>query len=440
MSASVRDIPPQPQKLSPWTQLILATTDIIFRRLYPCTITGLAHYTATPATLAVSNHRRDSDGPLLASILLHRQNGRIVAPLPYFAAREDLFEKGFLAHYLPCPAALRPLLQGINLSPCLVGAYPLQRTHERNVAKALRDVLTYLGDMPVADALRPQALTNLADELKFNPQTTTITQFLREHEHTLWKRLYGYRQLQLGVFRRLKPHLNHLINRQMDHFTQLLESGQALILEPEGRLSLDGTFRRPRASLHELANRPHRPVRILPVAFTYDALTTGSARIFVDIQPELTGLARLSRRVLDNRIMSSIHAGCRVTGSQLVAGFLLSRPHIGDAWSEAALIQHVQGAAQRCHERSIPLDPCLRDPKTCEWRTRDILAWGRRAGFIAPEGDDWRRVIAPEMPPPWLPDGPSTLLNYLRTELLETVGRASARALNLLPCKGSVTL
>ncbi|MDN5936608.1 MAG: hypothetical protein L0H75_10640, partial [Nitrosospira sp.] len=279
MNVSVHDIPAQSQKLSLWTQFILTTTDIIFRRLYPCAISGLGHYTATPATLAVSNHRRDNDGPLLASILLHRQNGRIVAPLPYFAAREDLFEKGFLAHYLQhCPASLRPLLKAINLSPCLVGAYPLQRTHERSVAQALRDVITYLGDMPVKDALRSQILAELAGELAFDSQSATITQLLREHEHRFWRKPYGYRQLQLTVFRRLKPHLSNLIGRQIDHFTQLLERGQVLILEPEGRLSLDGAIRRPRAALHQLINRPYRPVRVLPVAVTYDILTTGPAR------------------------------------------------------------------------------------------------------------------------------------------------------------------
>jgi hypothetical protein len=132
--------------------------------------------------------------------------------------------------------------------------------------------------------------------------------------------------VQLAVFKRIKPHLRDLINHQIDHFTSLLEHGQVLILEPEGRLLLDGAFRQPRAALHELINRPNRPVRALPISATYDTLTTGRARIFIDIQPELSGLERLSRRAFDDRVTAPIWSGCRVTGSQLVASFLLPSP------------------------------------------------------------------------------------------------------------------
>jgi hypothetical protein len=107
-----------------------------------------------------------------------------------------LFEKSFLAYYLRrCPASLRSLLKAINLSPYLVGAYPLRRTHERSVAKALRDVIAYLGDMPAIDALRSQSLADLAAELTFDPQSTMITQLLRDHEHMLWRKQYDYRHL-----------------------------------------------------------------------------------------------------------------------------------------------------------------------------------------------------------------------------------------------------
>lgn len=434
MSTLVRDIPVQGENLSLWMRMVLTVTDAAMYHLYPRFTTGLEHYTATPATLVVSNHRRDNDGPLLASVLLRRQDGRFIAPIPHFAAREDLFERGFLAHYLRrCPASLRPLLKMIDLSPCLVGAYPLQRTHECSVAKALQDVITYLGDMPATEALRPQSLRNLATKLKFDPQSFTISQLLHDYEHKLWRRHYGYRHLRLAVFRRIRPHLHDLIDHQIDHFTQLLEHGQVLILEPEGRLSLDGALRRPRAALHELINRPNRPVRVLPISITYDPLTTGRRRIFIDIQPELSRLGGVSRRVLDDRVTASIRFGCRVTGSQLVAGFLLSLSGPRDAWSERTLIRHVHAAAQRCYEAAIPVDPCLQNQQDCELRTRDILAWGHRTGFLASKKKGWLHTATPGLSPPWLPGGRSTLLGYLRAELLETVGEVRARDLELLP-------
>lgn len=434
MDATVRDLPAQKRKPSPLRSLFTVATAATLRRLYPCAITGLEHYTAAPATLAVSNHRRDSDGPLLGSILMRRRNGRVVDPLPHFVAREDLFERGFLAHYLRrCPAGLRPLVRMISLRSCLTGggAYPLRRVHERRVAEVLRDVIARLGDLPAADTLRPRYLATFATELALDPRTVTIAQLLRAHEHELSRQWYGYRHLRLAVFRRIKPHIRQAIDCQLDRLARLLERGELVILEPEGRVSHDGSLRRPQAVLHALVNRPTRPVRVLPISLTYDTLTTGSARIFVDIHPELTGLAGLSRRALDERTMAAIRSGCRVTGAQLVAGFLLFHP--GDAWPEAAMIEHVYAAARRCHEAAIPIDPCLLERRSCELRARDLLAWGARTRFLAAEGSGRWRLAAPAVPPLWLLRRTCSLLDYLRMELLATVGEARARDLGLLP-------
>src|SRR5699024_8120414 len=90
--------PPKPPW---WVRLVLLIGQFVVRRFFPCSVTGLEHYSATPATIVVSNHRRDADGPLLGAVLLRRQGLRLQPPLPHFVAREDLFEKGFLAHYLP---------------------------------------------------------------------------------------------------------------------------------------------------------------------------------------------------------------------------------------------------------------------------------------------------------------------------------------------------
>lgn len=435
MDATVRDLPAQRRKPSPLRSLFTVATAAALRRLYPCAITGLEHYTAAPATLAVSNHRRDSDGPLLGSVLLRRRDGRVVGPLPHFVAREDLFERGFLAHYLRhCPASLRPLVRMISLRWCLTGggAYPLRRVHERRVAEVLRDVIARLGDLPAAEALRPRYLAAFATEPALDPRTATLAQLLRADEHRLSRQWYGYRHLQLAVFRRIKPHMRQVIDCQLDRLARLLERGELVILEPEGHVSHDGGVRRPQAVLHELVNRPARPVRVLPISLTYDTLTTGAARIFVDIQPELTGLGGLARRGLDERVMAAVRSGCRVTGAQLAAGFLLYQP-AGERWSETAMIEHVHGAARRCRDAVIPIDPCLPERRTCELRTREILAWGRRAGFLAPAGSGQWRVIAPAAPPPWLLRRTCSLLDYLRTELLETVGEARARDLALLP-------
>src|SRR5699024_5363220 len=130
----------------------------------------------------------------------------------------------------------------------------------------------------------------------------------------------------------------------------------------EGRLSRNGHLRRPRAALHALLNGVQQPVRVLPVAITYDTLTTGKSRIFVDIQPEMTQLQGLARRTVDQRVMAATRGGCRVTAGQLAAAFFSLHVEPADSWSETDFHRHVSATARRCHEAGLSLDPCLLDP------------------------------------------------------------------------------
>lgn len=418
-----------------WVRAVLTIGDFVVRHFYPCFVNGLHNYTASPATIVISNHRRDLDGPLLGSVLLRRHDMRLAAPLPHFVAREDLFERGFLAHYVRnWPTPLRSLLAAINLRRFLTrcGAYPLQRTHERNVAEVLHEVVTQLGDMRACDALRPNRLESLARICGFNPCCVQVTDLVRDYSFELWRIRYGYRHLRLKIFRRIKPYQRQTIESQIDHFTGLLQHGQMVILEPEGRLSLDGHLRRPRSALHEFINRPRRPVRVLPVSVTYDTMTIDNARIFVDIHPEMTELHGLARQQLDQCVMTTLRAGCRVTGGQIAAGFFLFHLSRDDNWTDVGFMSHLREAARACHSAGFSLDPVLLEQQGCDKRARDILAWAIRAGLLS--SDDGRfRVINPSMPPPWLPDGPTSLLDYLRAELQDTVGKAIAYDLGLIP-------
>lgn len=419
-----------------WVRLVLLVGQLVMRRCFPCAITGLEHYSATPATLVVSNHRRDADGPLLGAAVLRRRGLHLYPPLPHFVAREDLFEKGFLAHYWRHgPAPLRAVLTRVNLRRFLLrcGAHPLQRTHEQSVAAVLQVVLLTAGDMPVAQAIRPSRLPALASAIGFDATTARISDLVRGHDDRLWRRRHGYRHLRLAMFRRIRPRLHANIKRQLADFIALLDAGHLLILEPEGRLSRDGGLRRPRAALHALVNRQRRAVRVLPVAMTYDELTSGKPRIFVDIQLEIDDPGGLDRRALDSQIMAAIRSGCRVTGAQLAASFLLRLDSITDSWTPAALARDLADAAQTCKAEMLALDPQLLTSQDCETRARDFIKWGLRTSFLVVTKQGSYQVSNPDMPPPWLPDGPVTLLQYLRAELETTVGAARAHTLGLLP-------
>src|SRR5699024_9352931 len=104
------------------------------------------------------------------------------------------------------------------------------------------------------------------------------------------------------------------------------------------------------------------------------------ARIFVDIRPEMTGLDTYDRRTLDDRVMTAIRSGCRVTGGQLAAGFWLTHGNAG--WSGAALAGALYDGARHCQAAALSLDPLLASRDGCDQRAGDIIRWGLRTGFL----------------------------------------------------------
>ena len=57
-------------------------------------------FSLDPGTLVVSNHQRDSDVPILTTVICRREGLNIRFPLPFYATREDIFLPGFLRDLL----------------------------------------------------------------------------------------------------------------------------------------------------------------------------------------------------------------------------------------------------------------------------------------------------------------------------------------------------
>lgn len=333
-------------------------------------------FSESPATLVASNHRRDADAPILATLLGRRRGLRYRGILPSFVARADLFRRGFLRDYLESwPEPLRERLSGLDLSPILaaLGAHPMSRPFEQSLGHVLEDVLDALGDRPLEEVLRPRTLARFQAVAGPSAGPLRVSDVLSRPYRALLRRHRGFARLERSCFVSLLPYERAVIAAQLEVFVQLLDRGGVLLLEPEGVVSRSGGFGRFREGLYQLVNRPRADVRVLPVGITYDFMTTARPRVFVNFGPELTHLRGLSRDTLEHRVGRAIAAQTTVTASQLASRQLreLQARGGGDLTSKE-LSRRVGEEAGRYVAAGHHVDPRLLDPA---WRGRRVLDW-----------------------------------------------------------------
>lgn len=125
------------------------------RLLYVLAVDGASRFRHHPSTLVVVNHKRDLDSVLVPPTLLY--NGvRPKRPM-WFAGREDMFLRGFLATCDVVPAWFRRLLYEMDPTSVLAALriLPVRRFRERTMDEALREAVATLGDLTIDDALSP---------------------------------------------------------------------------------------------------------------------------------------------------------------------------------------------------------------------------------------------------------------------------------------------
>ncbi len=364
--------------------------DLLLRALYQVQIRGREHFTRSPSTIIVSNHRRDSDGPIIASALVNRCGFDFKGVQPFIVAREDLFRKGFLWEYLTTwPPWMREFLSPINLQKVMhrLQVYPMRRIPERNLGETLADVADFLGDLPLAQVLKPRWVEQFKS---LSPPTCRPTLSVKQVLARRFRRLLSVRRglfkLTLPCFLALKPYERQMIDDQLKHFTDILESGRILQFEPEGTTSPNGSFQRFRGGLHLLLSRTRAPVRVLPIGLTYDFMTTGRQTIFLNMGPELTDLQALSRKQVDQKVSTAILNEHTITTSHLASQFLATVRRRGHFFTFAELLDHVGRAAERCVADGIYVDPRLLVNSQLTRRVRRYLQFALHTGMIAGRG------------------------------------------------------
>lgn len=411
-----------------WMGLMAATLmDMAVRARHRIEVRGYENYTRSPHTLVVANHRRDTDGPIVASLLMQRRGLRFHGAIASFVAREDLFTPGFLEGYLTrYPVFIRRLAGRINIRPLIegAGAYPIRRIQERTLGEVLADVLRLFGNLPLEEVLRPIWVRRFGEILRCPPGALTTQDALDQRCHQLTAARDGYRKLHSACFQRLKPFERAVIESQLARFIALLDAGELVILKPEGVVSPDGLLGRPRGALHALVNRVAAPLRVLPVSITYDCMDSEEPKVFLNIGRPISKLRGLPKPQLETQIMENLRSGCAVTCSQLAAHRLLCLAQGGrHRLCGSELRQFIATAAGACNAAGLYVDPRLRERTQCNRRVDGWLQYCLRRGLLYTEGSDDYRTGQLDLPPSWLTNPRVSLLTYFDNELHATAGK-----------------
>ncbi|MDQ3866487.1 MAG: hypothetical protein M3304_06615, partial [Actinomycetota bacterium] len=306
--------------------------------LYDAVGTGLALYTRAafrltaiappirlrPRSLILVTHRRETDVPIVASLLYFRsQLWRHRFPRMSFAARDDMFLPGFFAGFPPkLPTVARTLLFPIGIAPWLsrVQVHPLRSA---TVAR-LAEVVAVRREERVTDVLeRSEAAAFAARAAACRLSEPVLARDLLRGEYAdlLWRPVSPSDPVAAGLDAFWSRRAAQAA-RDFRVLVELVRAGGILLLFPEGRPSPDGAIGPVQRGVSALVRRAE-PRELLPVALAYDPLTRGRTRVVVAIgAPAPTPVDRI-----DDQTLALLRRTMPLTVGQVASASLAATRH-----------------------------------------------------------------------------------------------------------------
>ncbi|MFP4615630.1 MAG: hypothetical protein ACLFRB_07110 [Thiohalorhabdus sp.] len=373
-------------------------------------IDGREHCPRVGPVLVVSNHRRDSDGPLVGDLLMGVRAGRFGEGLPHFVAREDLFRKGFLREYLTgWPAWARGALGPLDLGPVLslLHVHPMRRVFERTLGEVLGEIAEREGDLPLAGVLRPAWVGRFEGLAPRPGEPQGLRAALAPRYRPLLHLPHGLRKLTRECLRHTLPWEREVVAGHLRAVQEALAQGAAVHLVPEGRVSPHGGVDRVRSGLHRLLEGGTPSPAILPLGITHDDATIARPRVFLSLGAGWVEAGGRKRKERAGAVQEAIQAQTTLTLTQVGGAHLVEAGMRGRRVTAAELEERAAAEAKGYHRVGARVDPLLLDPASRAQRVGAFLAFGRRHGLLHPEPWGGFRVgeAALGPPDPWRPAG-----------------------------------
>jgi hypothetical protein len=382
-----------------------------------------------PGTLVVSNHLRDCDVPVLTAALCRRRGLRILNPLPFCAAREDLFRRGFVRDLLQTwPRPVTWVLGRVPLGGLfrILRVQPIRRIREFTFGETLVALRTAgFGAARPQDVLCARGLRELGRVMDALPERIDAVDETRIGRLRLAH--WGLRRLRVGVLRALAPGFRATISGQIGRLVELISTGRVVYLAPEGVVSRSGHFGGVRAGPWQVYRRCANPPPVLPVALSYDPLCSGRMRAIVAIGKTIPAIDAECRRDFDARLRVEILRLSAVTCSHLVSRFIAVGPREFTTRRFVGWLHHARRAAR---DAGLTLDPLLHHVTAADLAD-ERLAWLARRDLIAPAGGGWRNRWPSGVEPAW--KTPAGVVSYLHNALDDLATLDSGLAGKLAP-------
>lgn len=393
--------------------------------LYDIEVHGLELDAGLPRTYFAITHKRDLDSIAPVPLILAHRGWSALTGDVRFAMRADSMERGFLARLVLRPRWFSRLLRPIGVGPVLhgLGIYPIHSLRMRPAEEWLREALWADGDGRVDEWLAPGFVERLAAAVGDDPvrlAALPVSRLLGWRFHLPLQDYIGQDIFAGKARRRAERRAVEAVKRTLAEQAEWLWQGGSIYSAPEGKFSPDGRFSPITGGFHRVLRAAPAETRVVPVAITYDYLTAGRMRMFVDLTPAIEQAPSLAPRELTAVLRGAWRRAARFHATLLGADFTAERA--GTTFTTADLAEHLHWQAHELAAAGRHVDVRLLSPPGAERQARKFLAAARQHANVRPQRDGhW--VALPPQPMPPVPLGrvgyPLAPLAYARNELEE---------------------
>jgi len=338
-----------------WRDFVAVVMRAIMRSVYRVDMRGLKHFSYKPSTIVACSHKRDEDIPLFIGqfYTFRGRKARKALRLVYTATRDDLHENGFLILYFPAlDRWLRPVLARLRVSRFIrqLQSCPVKLPDEQTVSQLLQETKRLEGNLPLAETVTPEWQMRLLGEKSFECKDLTIWDALLKAPLPVLAQLATPRMFKEPLSSRIIKRHHQTVIEQLRHMSRVLDKGGVLFIAPEGQVTPDGHFGKPRAALTRVVQQTRADLKMTPINMTYDFMDSEKTLAIINVGPEITGLKNYAKNELVELVRRSVAGLACVTMSGLAGRWLIEAVEKGqggvnyrrfsdELWHEA---QHLQ--------------------------------------------------------------------------------------------------